>query len=154
MLKTGDTIPKFNLKDQRGNVVSSEDIKGSWYVMYFYPKDDTPGCTQESCEFRDNLDDFKNLNVKVFGISRDSVKSHEKFANKFDLNFSILSDENSELCNAFGVIVEKNMYGKITQGIQRSTFIINPDGKITYIWEKVKVNGHVEEVKQKLAELV
>lgn len=153
MLVVGDKLPDFKLYNQHGELIDSHLLLNSWSVIYFYPKDDTPGCTQESCDFRDNLSELSTLGVKVFGISKDSVQSHQKFAEKFNLNFSILSDESRQLCEAFGVWVEKNMYGKITQGIQRATFIIDPNGTIAHIWPKVSVDGHVSAVKNKLLEL-
>lgn len=154
MLNCGDFVPNFLLKNQNGDLVSSENLKGSWYVLYFYPKDDTPGCTKESCDFRDNIEKFEIKNVKIFGISKDSVSSHEKFANKYSLNFSLLSDDEGKLCNDFGVIVEKNMYGKITKGIQRSTFLIDKYGKIAHAWKKVSVEGHIADVEKKVIELI
>lgn len=153
MLVVGDKLPDFKLYNQHGELIDSHSLLGSWSVIYFYPKDDTPGCTQESCDFRDNLSELSALGVKVFGISKDSVQSHQKFAEKFNLNFSILSDESRQLCEAFGVWVEKNMYGKITQGIQRATFIVDPNGKIAHAWPKVSVDGHVNDVKTILLEL-
>jgi peroxiredoxin Q/BCP len=154
MLSQGDQLPAFKLQNQNGEFVDSNSLLGSWFVIYFYPKDDTPGCTQESCDFRDNLSELSKLNVKVFGISKDSVQSHQKFAYKFNLNFSILSDESGALCEAFGVWVEKNMYGKKSYGIQRSTFIIDPQGTIAHSWPKVSVESHVNEVKAKILQLL
>lgn len=154
MITTGDKLPSFKLQNQNGDFVESSSFAGNWAVIYFYPKDDTPGCTQESCEFRDNLSTLAAHNVKVFGISKDSVASHKKFAEKFDLNFDILSDSDGALCEAFGVWVEKNMYGKKSYGIQRATFLINPSGNIAHAWPKVSVNGHVMAVKEKLLELL
>ena len=144
----------FCLQNQNGKNVCLKDFLGKWVVVYFYPKDNTPGCTQESCEFRDNLSALAANNVKVFGVSKDSVASHKKFAEKFDLNFDILSDSDGALCEAFGVWVEKNMYGKKSYGIQRATFIINPSGNVAHAWPKVSVNGHVMAVKEKLLELL
>lgn len=153
MLGIGDKLPEFTLQNQYGELIDSQSLLGIWSVIYFYPKDDTPGCTQESCDFRDNLSELSALGIKVFGVSKDSVLSHQKFAEKFDLNFSILSDESKQLIEAFGVWVEKNMYGKITYGIQRATFIIDPTGTIAHVWPKVSVVGHVNEVKTKLLQL-
>ena len=119
---------------------------GSFLVIYFYPKDNTPGCTQEGLDFSDNYKKFKNINTKVFGVSRDSIKSHINFINKFKYKFDLISDENEHLCNLFNVIKEKNMYGKKYMGIERSTFIIDPKGILIKEWRKVKVKDHAKEV--------
>ena len=119
---------------------------GSFLVIYFYPKDNTPGCTQEGLDFSDNYKKFKNINTKVFGVSRDSIKSHINFINKFKYKFDLISDENEYLCNLFNVIKEKSMYGKKYMGIERSTFIIDPKGILIKEWRKVKVKDHVKEV--------
>ena len=122
-------------------------------VLYFYPRDDTPGCTIEACEFRDHIGKFQSAETIVLGISTDSVQSHQKFADKFSLPFPLLADENHEVAEKYGVWVEKNMYGKKSMGIQRATFLIDKSGKIAAVWPKVKVEGHVAEVAEKLAEL-
>ena len=149
-LKPGTKAPAFSLSADNGDTLSLKDFKGKKLVIYFYPKDDTPGCTAESCGFRDNLKDFDKLGAAVIGVSKDSVKSHVKFKEKYDLNFPLLSDENGDMCTAYGVWVEKSMYGKKYMGIERSTFIIDENGKIEAIWRKVSVTGHVDEVKQTL----
>jgi peroxiredoxin Q/BCP len=130
-----------------GGQVSLKDFKGRKLVMYFYPKDDTPGCTAESCAFRDQLPAFEKLKVSVLGVSKDSPASHDKFKKKYELNFPLASDEDGAVCEAYGVWVEKSMYGKKYMGIERSTFLIDEQGKIAQIWSKVKVDGHVDEVK-------
>ncbi|HNV84257.1 MAG TPA: thioredoxin-dependent thiol peroxidase [Arenimonas sp.] len=146
MLTIGSTAPGFNLKTESGKTVSSASLKGQRFVLYFYPKDDTPGCTKEACSFRDNLPAFNKLKVPVFGISADDEKAHGKFVTKYQLNFSLLADPEHKTCDAFGTWVEKSMYGKKYFGIQRSTFIISDKGKIEHVWEKVSPEGHAEEV--------
>ncbi|MDQ0188996.1 thioredoxin-dependent thiol peroxidase [Alicyclobacillus cycloheptanicus] len=145
-LEVGQMAPDFALPDQNGNVISLADLRGKVVVLYFYPKDDTPGCTKEACAFRDLNHELAEAGAVVYGVSRDSVKSHEKFAGKYGLNFPLLADETSAVCEAYGVIQDKNMYGRITKGIVRTTFIIDRDGKIARIWPKVKVDGHADEV--------
>lgn len=143
MLKIGDTLPNFTVPNQHGVVISSEQLKGSWTILYFYPKDNTPGCTQESCDFRDAMDQLKKIGCSVFGISKDSIKSHTNFISKYSLPFDLLSDSDGKICELFGVWVEKSMYGKKYFGIERSTFLIDPNGKIAYVWRKVSVKDHV-----------
>ena len=145
-LTTGDKVPEFNLPISEEKSISSLDFKGEKLVLYFYPKDNTPGCTNEAKDFRDNHQKFKDKKVSIIGISKDSLKTHETFAEKFNINFPLASDENNEVCEAFNVWAEKNMFGKSYMGIERSTFLINKEGIITKIWRKVKVSGHVEEV--------
>ena len=146
MLKIGDLIPAFAVSNQHDVIVSSDQLKGHWAVLYFYPKDNTPGCTQESCDFRDSNDRLKKLGCTVFGISKDSSKSHTNFISKYNFPFDLLSDADGKLCEAFVVWVEKSMYGKKYFGIERSTFLINPKGEIAHIWRKVSVKGHVDNV--------
>lgn len=129
------------------------DLAGQWVILYFYPKDSTPGCTTESCEFRDALPDFSAANSAIVGVSRDSVKSHARFTEKQGLNFPLISDPDEALCKAFDVIQIKKLYGKESLGVERSTFIINPDGVIAEAWRKVRVKGHVEAVLNRLTEL-
>lgn len=150
MLKVGDRVPEFKLASANGDV-SSKDMKGRRYVLYFYPKDDTPGCTVEACEFRDNLPKFEQVDVPVFGVSADDMKSHEKFAKKHGLNFTLLADPERTLIEPLGLWVEKSMYGKKYMGVQRSTFVVDENGKIAQVWEKVKPEGHAEEVLQWLS---
>ena len=146
MLKIGDRAPSFSLASDDGSIVSSAALKGQRYVLYFYPKDDTPGCTKEACAFRDNLPKFSKLGVPVFGLSADDEKKHAKFVQKYALNFPLLSDPDHELLEAYGAWVEKNMYGRKYMGIQRSTFVINAKGKIEQVWEKVSPEKHAAEV--------
>jgi peroxiredoxin Q/BCP len=151
MLEAGATLPTLTLADDSGETVSTKDLLGSWLVVYFYPKDDTPGCTSETQQFRDLYPEFRKKGAEVVGVSRDSIASHQKFKAKYDVPFHLLADVDSKLCDAFGVIVEKNMYGKKSLGIQRSTFLIDPKGKIQHVWPKVSVAGHAEDVLSKLA---
>jgi len=149
-LKIGQKAPAFALPNQDGKIIRLSDFKGKKVVLYFYPKDDTPGCTKESCAFRDGLDEIHDSGAMVLGISGDSVDSHKKFAKKFKLNFPLLSDEKKTVLQAYGVWKEKSLYGRKFMGIERTTFIIDKQGKLDDIFEKVKVDGHLEEV---LAEL-
>jgi len=146
MLKVGDKAPSFALPDSSGAIVSLKDFKGKKLVLYFYPKDDTPGCTKEACSFRDNLARVRGKGAAVIGVSADSVKSHAKFSEKFDLPFPLLSDETKEMIKTYGVWQEKSFMGKKFMGIVRTTFIIDEKGTISHIFEKVKVNGHTDEV--------
>ena len=147
MLNPGDKAPDFSLPDQHNTVVSLKDFKGkSEVILYFYPKDDTPGCTREACNFRDSLKRFKKKNAVILGISNDDTGSHGKFADKYGLPFSLLSDASKKVVEAYGVYKEKSMYGKKYMGIERTTFVIGVDGKIKKIFPKVKVDGHTEEV--------
>ena len=146
MLPIGATAPDFHLNNEEGKTISNAGLEGQRFVLYFYPKDDTPGCTKQACGFRDNLPAFNKLNVPVFGISADDEKTHGKFVKKYNLNFSLLADPEHSICDAFGVWVEKNMYGKKYFGIQRSTFVIGTSGKIEQVWAKVSPETHAEEV--------
>jgi peroxiredoxin Q/BCP len=145
MLKVGDFAPEFALASDKGEVTSS-DLLGKRYVLYFYPRDDTSGCTVEACSFRDNLPKFESINVPVYGVSADDLKAHAKFSAKHGLNFTLLSDPDHKVIEAFGAWVEKNMYGRKYMGIQRSTFVIARNGQVEQVWEKVKPEGHAEEV--------
>ncbi len=149
-LKVGQKAPAFSLPNQDGKLTRLTDFTGKKVVLYCYPKDDTPGCTKESCAFRDVPEELHDCGAVVLGVSGDSVDSHKKFAQKFDLNFSLLSDDRKTMLRAYGVWKEKSMYGRKFMGIERTTFIINEQGKIAAVFQKVKVDGHVEEV---LAEL-
>lgn len=146
MLDVGDTIPDFDLPTNGGNSLSRKDLKGKTVVMYFYPKDMTPGCTTEAQEFRDHIKAFVKAGATIVGVSKDSIKRHDNFVAKQELPFQLLSDEDGTLCEDFGVWLEKSMYGKKYMGIQRATFVIDGKGKILHVWPKVKVKGHVEEV--------
>ncbi len=152
ILKAGDAAPEIFLPAWPEGKVTLTLLKGKYVVLYFYPKDNTPGCTTEACDFRDHDGDFESASAVVLGISRDSVKSHQRFAEKFALPFRLLSDSEEQACTAYGVIKMKNMYGRQVRGIERSTFLIDPDGNIARIWRKVKVSGHAEEVLAALKE--
>ena len=145
-LEVGNTAPTFDLPTDGSGNINLADLKGKNVVVYFYPKDDTPGCTIEAKDFRDMKDDFEAANTAIIGISKDTEAKHCKFIEKYSLNFALASDENGTACEDYGVWVEKNMYGKKYMGIQRATFLINSEGKIAQIWPKVKVKDHVTEV--------
>jgi peroxiredoxin Q/BCP len=145
-LKVGDRAPDFTLPADGGGKVSLKALRGKPVVLYFYPKDDTSGCTAEACAFRDALPDFSKVKGQVIGISRDSVASHDKFKQKYKLRFPLASDEDGKVCQAYGVWVEKSMYGRKYMGIDRSTFLIDAEGIVRAIWRKVKVPGHAEAV--------
>jgi len=142
----GAKAPAFSLTDQAGNTVRLSDFAGKHVVLYFYPKDNTPGCTREACDFQDHQSAFKKLGAVVFGVSPDSESSHAKFAGKYGLQFPLLVDEGHKLADAYGAWGEKSLYGRKFMGIKRSTFLINPEGRIQKIWPSVKVDGHVAEV--------
>lgn len=146
MPEVGKKAPDFKLSDQDGNKVSLKDFKGKKVVLYFYPKDNTSGCTKEACNFRDDFPKFKKTDAVILGISPDSVSSHKKFAEKYNLPFTLLSDEGKEVVEEYGVWKEKSMYGKKYMGVERTTFIIDEEGKIKKIFNKVKVDGHNSEV--------
>ena len=145
-LTVGSKAPAFTLPVDGGGKISLAEMMGKKVVIYFYPKDDTPGCTQESCDFRDNFTVFKRSGAVIIGISKDSIARHDKFKKKFKLNFPLASDEDGEICEKYGVWAQKSMYGKKYMGIERSTFLIDENGNIRAIWRKVKVPGHVEQV--------
>ncbi len=150
---TGKPIPPFSLQDDQGTTVTAKDFKGRWTVLYAYPKDSTPGCTTESCDFRDNLARVQALGAQVYGISRDSLKSHLNFIAKQGLTFPLLSDPDCALLTPLGAFGKKIMYGKEVQGIIRSTFLVDPKGIIRHVWPKVSVKGHVDTVLEVLAGL-
>lgn len=145
-LKVGEKAPDFNLPDQDGTMHALRDYAGQWVLLYFYPKDDTPGCTTEACALRDNLPKFKKLKAQVFGVSTDSVKSHRKFADKFELPFTLLSDENKELVKAYDVYKPKKFMGREFLGTMRESFLIDTTGKIAKIYEDVKPADHADQV--------
>jgi len=153
MVEENKKAPAFSLKDQDNKDVSLNDFKGENIVLYFYPKDNTSGCTKEACNFRDDFPDFKKLKAVILGISPDSVSSHKKFAGKFDLPFRLLSDEKKLVLEKYGGWKEKSMYGRKYMGVERSTFIIDKTGKVKKIFRKVKVDGHNKEVMEALKEL-
>jgi len=153
MLEVGTVAPEFCLPNQDDVEICLRDLKGKWIVLYFYPKDNTPGCTTEACDFSDAAPDFSNLNAIIIGVSADSTAKHRNFIEKKDLSITLLSDESTTMLQDYGVWQLKKNYGKEYMGIVRSTFIIDPKGVIKAIWEKVKVKDHVKEVKKKLEEL-
>lgn len=153
-LKIGDKAPDFKAITDSEKEIKLKDYKGKWLVLYFYPKDNTSGCTKEACDFRDNYERITHTGAIVIGVSPDSVKSHKNFKEKYNLNFDLISDTDKKICNLYGAIGEKKMYGKTYEGVIRSTFIISPEQKIAHIWRNVKVNGHVDEVIAKLNELI
>ncbi len=142
----GKKAPDFNLPSTGDKNVQLSSLIGNNVVLFFYPRDDTPGCTTESQDFRDALNTFEARNILIFGVSQDSIKSHEKFRNKYEMGFDLLSDEDGEVCEQYGVIKLKKMYGKEFMGIERSTFFIDTEGVLRHEWRKVKVPGHVDEV--------
>ena len=146
MIEINSIVPNFSLIGSDKKEHSLSDYKGKKIILYFYPRDNTPGCSTEACDFRDNIHEITNLNAVVLGISKDNLNSHNKFIQKFNLPFVLLSDEDKVICNLYDVIKEKNMYGKKVLGIERSTFIIDEDGKLIKEFRKVKVKGHIEEV--------
>jgi peroxiredoxin Q/BCP len=145
-LKEGDKAPEFTAKDQNGNTVSLSDYKGETVVLYFYPKDDTPGCTAEACDFRDNYQLLSSQGYEVIGVSTDDEKSHKKFETKYSLPFTLIADSDQQIVNAYGVWVEKNMYGKKYMGTQRSTFIIDAEGTISHVINKVDTKNSSAQV--------
>ncbi len=153
-LKPGDPAPDFSLPGHHRGLVSITDFRDKIIVLYFYPKDDTPGCTKEACGFRDAFDTFKKRKAVVLGVSPDTVEKHEKFAGKYQLPFILLSDENKDVCRAYGVWVRKSMYGRSYMGVARTTFIIGRDGRIEHIFEKVKPQGHEQDVEAFLKQML
>jgi len=145
-IKVGSKVQNFSLEGTSNLQFNLNDFTGKNIIIYFYPKDSTPGCTNEGIDFKDLYESFKNLNTEIFGISRDSLKSHENFKAKYNFPFELLSDPDGEVCKLFDVFKMKNMYGKQVRGIERSTFIINVQGELIQEWRGVKVNGHVVEV--------
>ncbi len=150
MLKPGDSVENFTLPDQEGNEHSLEEFRGKKVIVYFYPKDNTPGCTTEACSFRDEFRSFEDRNTVILGISKDSVKSHERFKNKYELPFYLLSDPELKVIKQFGVWGEKKNYGKISMGIIRSTFILNEEGRVLHTFAKVKTKDHALTVLEEL----
>jgi len=150
MIGVGDTLPELTLPNDKGELVALKSLQGQPVVLFFYPKDDTPGCTKEACGFRDALPDFTALDCAVYGVSKDGETSHVKFRDKFELTFPLLSDVDIQLCEAVGVWKERSMYGKKFMGVERTTVLLDAAGVIRKIWRKVKVDGHMDEV---LAEL-
>ena len=145
-MEINDKAPEFTSLDQNGEKIALKDFHGRWVVLYFYPRADTPGCTIEACSFRDSFKKLQRTDAVVLGVSPDTPKAQKKFEEKYDLPFTLVADDDKTICNAYGVIQEKNMYGKKVMGVARTTFIIGPDGRIKHIFKKVKPEGHADEV--------
>jgi len=152
-VEEGETAPDFTLAADDGRQVKLSDLRGKPVVLYFYPKDDTPGCTKEACAFRDRTAELKAKGAVVLGVSPDDVESHGKFRDKFSLNFPLLADLGHQVAERYGAWREKNMYGKVSMGVQRSTFVIDGEGKVRKVWKKVNVDGHDQQVLDALAAL-
>lgn len=154
MVTVGDPAPSFTLSDQHGAVHTLEQYAGRWLVLYFYPKDDTPGCTKEACSFRDDKAHLETLGASVLGVSADDTASHAAFSSKYSLNFPLLADPERSCITAYGAWGKKNMYGKEYEGVMRFTYLIDPAGKIAHIWKKVNTEEHAQEVAQVLQTLL
>jgi thioredoxin-dependent peroxiredoxin len=152
-VEVGKAAPAFALNDQHGSTHALKDYRGRWVVLYFYPKDNTSGCTKEACQFRDGFGRFKRKDVAILGVSPDDEASHARFADKFSLPFTLLADPGAKLCGKYGVWREKSLYGRRFMGVVRTTYLIDPRGKVAHRWDRVKVPGHDEAVLAKLAEL-
>lgn len=152
-IEPGDKAPAFTLSDEEGKRVQLSQFKGKPVVLYFYPRDNTPGCTKEACAFRDRYDELKQLDVELLGVSTDTADSHVKFRDKYELPFPLLVDEDHAVSEKYGAWREKNMYGKKSMGIQRSTYLIDADGKVAKLWKRVKVDGHDQQVIDAVKEL-
>ncbi len=152
-LEAGKKAPDFTAEIEGGDKISLSDYSGDWLILYFYPKDNTPGCTREAESFRDSLEDLKNAGAQVLGVSPDTVKSHDKFHDKYDLNFHLAADPDKEICKLYDVIGEKKMFGKTSMGVIRSTYIIDPEGVIRYVYKSVKVKEHTDQVMKRLEKL-
>jgi peroxiredoxin Q/BCP len=153
MIEVGQKAPDFCLKNQDENEICLKDLRGKWVVLYFYPKDNTPGCSTEAMDFTQALKDFEKLDAVILGVSADSCESHRKFIEKKGLKITLLCDESKEVIKKYGAWGVKKMYGKEYEGVIRTTVLIDPEGKVAYIWPKVRVKGHIEKVKEKLKEL-
>lgn len=152
-LNVGDKAPNFTGAIDENKNISLKDLKGKWFVLYFYPKDNTSGCTKEACSFRDNMEEITKSGVEVIGVSPDSVKSHNNFKTKFNLNFHLIADPDKTICNAYNIMGEKSMYGKKYLGVIRTTYIIDDKGIIRKVFSNVKVDGHIDEVINAIREL-
>lgn len=151
MIREGEPAPEFELESDEGETVRLEDLRGRRVVLYFYPKDDTSGCTKEACGFRDVLPGLEEEDVTVLGVSPDDIGSHQRFKNKYDLNFPLLADPEGRVARKYGAWGTKNLYGRQVEGILRTTFLIGPDGRVERVWEKVKPDRHAEEVVEALS---
>ena len=149
-LQIGDKAPEFNLFSDENKIITLKDLLGRNIVLYFYPKDNTPGCTKEACDFRENINHFNQKDTAIIGISKDNPTRHQKFKKQYDLPFTLLADETGNVCEAYGIINKKSLFGRSFLGIQRSTFLIDKEGVIRAIWRKVKVNGHTKQVLDEL----
>ena len=145
-MEINDKAPEFTARDQNGETVTLKNFRGKWVVLYFYPRADTPGCTIEACSFRDSFRKIEKAGAIVLGVSPDQPAAQKKFEQKYDLPFTLLADADKKICEAYGVIQEKNMYGRKVMGVARTTFVIGPDGKIKHVFRKVKPEGHADEV--------
>jgi len=154
MVEEGKKAPAFHLESSTGGKIGLSELRGKWVVLYAYPRDSTPGCTVEAEDFRDALPELEALGAVVLGVSKDSLASHGRFTQKYDLNFALLSDPQGKMLEKYGAWGEKNMYGKTRMGIIRSTFLIDPKGKLARVWPKVRVKGHVQDVLEALRECV
>ena len=152
-VEPGEKAPDFCLPDENGQEVCLKDFKGKWVVLYFYPKDNTPGCTREAEEFTELLPEFEKLGAVVLGVSPDSVESHRRFKDKKKLKVKLLSDESKEVIKAYGVWQKKKMYGREYYGVVRTTYLIDPEGKVAHVWKRVRVKGHAEAVLNRIKEL-
>ncbi|HEV7282106.1 MAG TPA: thioredoxin-dependent thiol peroxidase [Pirellulaceae bacterium] len=152
-IEEGVAAPDFSLPSDKGEEISLKSLRGKPVVLYFYPKDDTPGCTKQACAFRDRSEEFRELGAVVLGVSGDDVDSHRKFAKKFDLNFPLLADEGFAVSEKYGAYREKNMYGKKVMGIQRSTFLVDGEGQVARVWKRVSVEGHDDQTLEALRKL-
>lgn len=152
-LSEGDIAPDFTMPTDGGGSLTLSALKGKPVVLYFYPKDDTSGCTKEACGFQESLPDFSDVDAAIIGVSKDTVAKHDKFKAKYELTFPLVSDEDGSVCEAYGTWVEKSMYGRKYMGIERATFLIDAEGKLARIWRKVKVTGHVKQVLKAVQEL-
>jgi len=153
MLKEGDLAPDFELETYGGDTIKLSDLRGRRVVLYFYPKDDTPGCTKEACEFTAGIQDFRGLDARVLGCSPDGAEAHRKFIAKYDLDLTLLSDPEHRVMEKYGAWGEKSMYGRKSMGVIRSTVLIDPAGRVAHHWPRVKAAGHAEKVRDRLAEL-
>ena len=152
-MNEGDTLPAFSVAATSDRTISPDSLKGRWTVFYFYPKDQTPGCTRESQDFRDLHESFQALGCDILGVSRDSMQSHDNFRAKQDLPFDLVADTDSSLCNLFGVIGEKKLYGRTSIGLKRSTFLVDDKGIVRALWRNVRVAGHADKVLERLGKL-
>ena len=152
-IEVGKQVPAFSRPNQRGETVSDRSLLGQWYVLYFYPRDDTPGCTTEACEFSAQLDDFAQLGARVLGVSPDPAAKHQNFIEKYKLAIDLLCDEERSMLTSFEAYGEKNLYGKKTQGVLRSTLLVDPAGKVAHHWKSVRAKGHAQQVHDRLKQL-